>query len=154
MNPTHDPSARPLSSADGAPVELQATLSEVEQQMDRIRQAQKRIRLSSQALAAGLFDSASPAAAPQPSFANDPSQARVLGMGRAMSQVLQQMQDQAVADIAEVSRQHQALRRYQTELARQQLGSAPQPSRAAEHDAVIDVQATPVKAPADEGNPG
>lgn len=147
MNPTHNPSSRPQPSADGAPVELQATLSEVESQMARIRQAQERIRLSSQALAAGLFDTPMPNAAPQPN-ANDPSQARVLGMGRAMDQVLQRMQDQAVADITQVTRQHQALRRYQTDLARQQLGTSAGPARAEADDEVIDVEAKPVPPPA------
>lgn len=82
-------------------------------QVDRIEAARERLLASSQALSAGLFD-----------HAKEPDQGaarRIDGMGDAMGMFLGRMQQQAVDDIDHIMRQHRALRRFQTDMARQQF---------------------------------
>ena len=121
-------------------------LSDVAAQMQRIEQARQRIQASSHAISSGALATPHDVST-APNTHNDSSQQRVASLGRAMDQVLQGMQNQALADISGIMQQQAALRQFQQNLAREQQG----PSHNAKPnktptvvDGVIDVEAKTV----------
>lgn len=125
-------------------------VSEVTTQMQRIEQARQRIQASSHAIISGALAS-SPTVQTDAHPPTDHSQQRLNDMGRAMDQVLQGMQNQALADITGVMQQHAALRQLQQNMVRTQqpLGSSAAQAPASHGNAndVIDVEAKAMTEP-------